>query len=166
MKTKKFNIFDKHGYLPKGIHKMTLEEIEETFSKNKSLKRREIMAEYKKHLKDLIDTGYYIDHWIDGSFVTSKENPKDIDTLTEFDAIKIIENNDKEKIDKLIKEAHVKSNKLCHSFKVYRYPPEDYENYKRYLNNKRRILIILFGSDKENIPKGIVHLVRGMQYAI
>ena len=76
---------------------MTLEEVEETFSKNKSLKRQEIMAEYKKHLKDLKDTGYYVDHWIDGSFVTSKENPKDIDTLTEFDATKIIENNDKEK---------------------------------------------------------------------
>ena len=122
MKREKFNIFDEHGYLPKGIHKMTLEEVEETFSKNKSLKRQEIMEEYKKHLKDLRDTGYYVDHWIDGSFVTSKENPKDIDTLTEFDATKIIENNDKEKIDNLIKEAHLKSNKLCHSFKVYRYP--------------------------------------------
>ncbi|MBR1610186.1 MAG: hypothetical protein IJ672_01655 [Methanobrevibacter sp.] len=49
---------------------------------------------------------------------------------------------------------------------MYRYPPDDYENYKRYINNKRRILIILFGSDKENIPKGIVHLVGGMQNAI
>ena len=67
----------------------TLEEIKETFSKNKSLKRQEIMAKYKKHLKDLINTGYYVDHWIDGSFVTSKENPKDIDTLTEFDAKKL-----------------------------------------------------------------------------
>ena len=119
MKTEKFKKFNEYGYLPKGVHRMTLEEVEETFSKNKSLKRQEIMAEYKKHLNDLITTGYYIDHWIDGSFVTSKENPKDIDTLTEFDAIKIIENNDSEKIDKLIKDAKSNSNDICDSFKVF-----------------------------------------------
>lgn len=164
MITKKFNNFDAHGYLPKGIHDMTLEEIEETFSK--TLIRQKIMAEYKTHLKDLMDTGYFMDHWIDGSFATSKENPNDIDTLTEFDAIKIIENDDKEKIDKLIKDAHSKSNELCHSFKVYKYPPEDRDNYNRYINNKRRILIKLFGSDKEGIPKGIIHLVGGIEDAI
>lgn len=34
MRTEKFNNFDAHGYLPKGIHNMTLEEVEETFAKH------------------------------------------------------------------------------------------------------------------------------------
>jgi hypothetical protein len=29
-----------------------------------------------------------LNHWIDGSFVTLKENPNDIDTFTEFDGVK------------------------------------------------------------------------------
>ena len=85
---KKFNGFDENGYLPYGMYNMTLDEIEEIFAKNKSSKRNEIMKEYKKHLKELKDTGYFLDHWIDGSFTTSKANPNDIDTLTEFDGLK------------------------------------------------------------------------------
>ena len=159
MKIGKFNGFDKNGYLPYGIHHMTLEEIEETFSKNTSSKRREIMEEYKRHLKELKDTGYFLDHWIGGSFVTSKENPDDIDTLTEFDGLKADENNDKDLIEELIKNSKEKTGNLCHSLKIYKYPYHQKENYKRYINQKRRILFILFGQDRKNIQKGIVHLI-------
>ena len=40
MKMKKFNGFDKNGNLPPGIYNMTFEEVEETFSKNKSKIRK------------------------------------------------------------------------------------------------------------------------------
>lgn len=156
---KKFNGFDENGNLPPGIYNMTLDEIEEIFSKNKSLKRREIMKAYKNHLTELKNTGYYLDHWIDGSFVTSKENPNDIDTLTEFDGQKADENNEKNLINELINNSKEKTNGTCHSLKVYRYPYYQKENFERYLKQKRRILILLFGKDKRNFKKGIIHLI-------
>ncbi|MBQ2654740.1 MAG: hypothetical protein IJF83_14395 [Methanobrevibacter sp.] len=90
MKIKKFNGFDNNGYLPPGIYNMALSEVEELFSKNKTETRKKIMKEYKKQLTAIKRTGYCLDHWIDGSFVTSKINPKDIDTLTEFDGEKLM----------------------------------------------------------------------------
>lgn len=53
------------------------------------------MREYEKHLTEIKNSGYFIDHWIDGSYISTKENPKDIDTLTEFDGEKVDANNDK-----------------------------------------------------------------------
>lgn len=156
---RKFDGFDKKGNLPYGLYNMTLDEIEEIFSKNKSSKRQEIMKEYKKHLEELQKTGYYLDHWIDGSFTTTKENPNDIDTLTEFDGLKVDENNDRAKMDNLIFNSKDDTNGLCHSLRVYRYPYTDEKNYKIYLSSKLRILFELFGSDLDEIPKGIVHLV-------
>lgn len=158
MKIKKFNGFDEKGYLLYGIYNMSLEEFESIFSED-STKRREILKEYKKHLSEIKNTGYYLDHWIDGSFVTAKENPSDIDTLTEFDGEKIDANNDKQKIDYLINNSKSKTNGLCHSWRVYRYPASDEKKYKAYLTAKLRILIELFSSDKDEIPKGIVHLI-------
>lgn len=156
---RKFDGFDENGYLPYGMYNMTLDEIEEIFSKNKSSKRKEIMKEYKKHLKELKDTGYFLDHWIDGSFTTSKANPNDIDTLTEFDGLKADSNNDKAKIDSLIFNSKDNSKGLCHSLRVYRYPHTDEENYNIFLSSKLRILTELFGSDSNEVPKGVLHLI-------
>ena len=156
---RKFDGFDENGNLPPGIYNMTLEDIEKIFSKNQSSKRKEIMMEYKKHLRELKDTGYFLDHWIDGSFTTSKENPNDIDTLTEFDGFKADANNDKPKIDKLISNSKDNTNGLCHSLRVYRYPFTDEKNYNIYLSSKLRILFEVFGSTPDEIPKGILHLI-------
>ncbi len=95
MKIKKFNGFNEYGYLPYGMYNLTINEIEKIFSRNSSKRRKEIMEIYKIHLNEIQNTGYYLDHWIGGSFITTKENPNDIDTLTEFDGEKVDENDDK-----------------------------------------------------------------------
>lgn len=159
MKMRKFDGFDENGYLPPGVYNMTLDELEEIFSKNRSSQRKRIMEEYKIHLKALQNTGYYLDHWVDGSFTTSKENPNDIDTLTEFDGLKADINNDKSKIDRLIFNSKDNTNGLCHSLRIYRYPHTDGKNYNMYLKSKLRILFELFGSDLDEKPKGILHLI-------
>lgn len=159
MKLRKFNGFDKNKNLPPGVYNMTLSEVEELFSKNKSEMRNNILTEYKKHLKEIKNTGYCLEHWIDGSFVTLKENPNDIDTLTEFDGIKIDESNNRNFVDNLIKNSKENTNNLCHSLKVYKYPPEQKEDYIRYINQKRRILFKLFGKDRKNNKKGFVRLI-------
>lgn len=45
------------------------------------------------------------------------------------------------------------------SWRIYRYPASDEKKYEAYLTAKLRILTELFGSDKNEIPKGIVHLI-------
>lgn len=119
------------------------------------------MEIYKIHLNEIQNTGYYLDHWIGGSFITTKENPNDIDTLTEFDGEKVDENDDKKLIDDLINNSKEKTDNLCHSLRLYKYPPQQKEDFKRYINQKRRILINLYGQDRKNIKKGIVHLILG-----
>ena len=158
MKRKKFSGFDENGYLTYGMYNMTFDEFETIFCKNSS-KREEILKEYKKHLTEIRNTEYFLDHWIDGSFVTAKEKPNDIDTLTEFDGFEAEKNDDKEKIESLIQNSKSKTHGLCHSFRIYRYPSSDEKKYNIYLAAKIRILTELFGSDRDEIPKGIVHLM-------
>lgn len=161
MKIKKFNGFNEYGYLPYGMYNLTINEIEKIYSRNSSKRRKEIMEIYKIHLNEIQNTGYYLDHWIGGSFITTKENPNDIDTLTEFDGEKVNENDDKKLIDDLINNSKEKTDNLCHSLRLYKYPPQQKEDFKRYINQKRRILINLYGQDRKNIKKGIVHLILG-----
>ena len=161
MKIKKFNGFNEYGYLPYGMYNLTINEIEKIFSRNSSKRRKEIMEIYKIHLNEIQNTGYYLDHWIGGSFITTKENPNDIDTLTEFDGEKVDENDDKKLIDDLINNSKEKTDNLCHSLRLYKYPPQQKEDFKRYINQKRRILINLYGQDKKKKKKGIVHLILG-----
>ena len=157
MKIKKFNGFDQNGYLPYGMYNMTFEEFKNIFGKC-SMKRKEILKEYKKFMVEIKNTGYLLNHWIGGSFVTKKENPNDIDTLIEFDGKKVDENKDKLRIDYLVYNSRSKSNGLCHPWRVYSYPQYDKEKYNAYLIVKSRIIIELFSSDKKDIPKGIVCL--------
>ena len=158
MKIRKFNGFDEHGYLPYGMYNMSVYEFEDifcTFSK----KREEIRFEHKKHLKEIQNTGYFIDHWIGGSYISDKKYPHDIDTLSEFDGIEVNKNRDNEIIDELINNSKLHTNGLCHSLKVYRYPPSDEIKYDYYLKSKIRILTTLFDTDKNGIAKGVIHLI-------
>ncbi len=64
------------GNLPEGIHKCTIKEIEERFTF--SDRRKELSGGLKRALNNLKEAG--IDRvFIDGSFVTSKQEPVDID---------------------------------------------------------------------------------------
>jgi hypothetical protein len=74
------------GLLPCGIHDCTMEEIHEIFGRFMSCDRRpKLMAklsQYVEHVKESGVAKYLI---IDGSFVTSKEEPGDIDILMVLD---------------------------------------------------------------------------------
>ena len=77
--------FDSRGYIiPNGIITVTLSEFEETFCYNN--RRRLIFENYNffiEKLKDLGLTHFY--QYIDGSFITNKRYPKDIDFVTFID---------------------------------------------------------------------------------
>ncbi len=73
--------FMQNGALPPGVHTATLEEVEERFAgPGSSYRRRERMRDLKLVVDQLLDLG--VSHiWIDGSFVTSKPRPQDVDVV-------------------------------------------------------------------------------------
>jgi len=70
---------DELGYLPPGEHEATLEEVEQTFGL-RNFRRREIMKGLKRVLEQLKARGVET-VFLDGSFVTEKERPNDVDTI-------------------------------------------------------------------------------------
>ena len=134
--------FNKNGYLKKGIHKATLAEIRKKFGSSSS-KRRErfkelqsiviLLLKHRDSIKKLL---------IDGSFVTDKEEPSDID------GILLVKNN----FDFNSKEANqLKKAKKLFNADLFVIMEDDCIPYENKLN--------LFGTDRDDIPKGFVEVI-------
>jgi hypothetical protein len=74
------------GYLPEGIYECTLDELENTFGKSNE-KRKKLFAKLLEFIHDIKSIGCDT-LFIDGSFITTKELPKDIDVLWDYEGIK------------------------------------------------------------------------------
>jgi hypothetical protein len=81
MNRKKIPEFDTKGNLPPGVYVVSLTNIEKRFSLN--TKRKKLFNGLKKALGNLKAAGVK-KIWIDGSFITSKEKPNDIDGCWEY----------------------------------------------------------------------------------
>jgi hypothetical protein len=68
--------FDKRGNLPPGIHPATIKEIERKFAS--TLHRRHLFSGLKRLLANLKAAGCST-FYLDGSYITSKEEPGDYD---------------------------------------------------------------------------------------
>ena len=151
--------YDDVGCLLPGIYDLSLDEIEHEFVVGKSQRRCDIFENYKCHLKEIKNTNCCLNHWIDGSFVTLKENPNDIDTFTEFDGVKAKKLGILDEIDNIIYDAPLRTNNFCHSFRVFKVPQSWQKDYDEYITIKSRILFILFPSDsRTNGVKGFLKL--------
>jgi hypothetical protein len=87
--------FDEQGYLiPYDVQEITLKDFEEAFATNES--RQSLLVEYNvfiEYLNSLGINNFY--QWIDGSFVTKKTTPRDIDVVS-FIETKEFKMNEKE----------------------------------------------------------------------
>lgn len=130
------------GYLPKGIHKATLNEIKERFG-NSSLERKELfeglqslarlLHKHKKSIKRFL---------LNGSFVTSSESPKD------FDCILIVRMGfdfGSPEVKKLL------AAKKLFGAHLFIFTEKDVSRYHR--------LVDFFGHDRDQKPKGLVEVV-------
>jgi hypothetical protein len=71
---------DEEGYLPPGVHLCTLEEVDEHFGGSQGSNRRlRLFARLKEYVRDARQTGMAVALFLDGSFVTAKPDPNDID---------------------------------------------------------------------------------------
>ena len=71
-----------HGLLPSGVHNCTLSEIVSCFGWNEHRKR--LLGDFSKFLKNEIQTMFSEPLFFDGSFVTDKELPDDIDVVLDL----------------------------------------------------------------------------------
>ena len=90
--------FDRNGNLPAGVHRASMEEIEERLVWNG--KRRSLFKGLERASRSLASAGVR-QLLIGGSFVTSKEEPNDIDGCWEYD-----ESVDDEKLDEVFLDLH------------------------------------------------------------
>jgi hypothetical protein len=131
------------GYLPPGVHEATLAELVNAFGWNS--RRRELLAGLRKGLSFLKHAGCRR-VFVNGSFVTSKENPGDIDVCWDEDGV------DPEKLDPVLlefanKRAAQKAKFGCEFFIASWDADGDGEPFTSF-----------FRHDREGVEKGIVLL--------
>lgn len=78
--------FDEHGNLPSGVHEAHWDEIVPRFGWTS--RRRELLAGLKRALKPLREAGCQR-IYVNGSFVTDKDEPGDIDVAWDPDGVDI-----------------------------------------------------------------------------
>ncbi len=71
--------FDQRGYLPPGIHRVTLDEIEARFGRESELRR--VQMDSLRWLVDLARRAGVLRLVINGSFVTDAYEPNDVDCV-------------------------------------------------------------------------------------
>ncbi len=77
---------DEAGFLPEGIHEATMEEVRERFGRFQRTDRRPtLFAKLSTFLAEVRATGLVEAVILDGSFVTAKDEPSDIDLILVLD---------------------------------------------------------------------------------
>ena len=128
--------FDDSGYLPPGIHRATLEEIAERFGREPEL--RQTQAESLRWLLDLAKRVGVQRLIIDGSWVTDKWEPNDVDCV-------LLASQDfpRDKAAEL---------ELRDGLPFIHLAIVDEVLFERYVQ-------VIFGTDRKTIPKGMIEVI-------
>ena len=74
---------DHDGFLPEGVHECSLVELDEQFGRFQGSDRRSVLfAKFVEYLGEVRSSGLATFVIVDGSFVTAKAEPNDIDSST------------------------------------------------------------------------------------
>ncbi len=140
------------GLLKPGLTDMSISEMRklfvEEFDNNK--KRSLLLDNFKGILDELSLFGIKFEVWVDGSFVTKKEEPSDIDICILLEENEVDNMMDFEKIQlkKLSQEREeIKLRKMCDIY----FCVNDFRNRKKWLGT--------FGFDRNDNPKGIARIM-------
>ncbi|MBU4228133.1 hypothetical protein KJ813_08110 [bacterium] len=134
--------FNKYGNLPAGIYKSSISCIENKFGTS-SEERISLFNDFRKFLKMLSPFKKNIKRLIlDGSFVTSKESPGDIDCI-------MIINNNFRFIPEIVEE--LGNSKELYNIHLFMFEEKNIESCRGMLN--------FFSKDKDLKPKGIIEVI-------
>jgi len=114
------------GLLPPGRHSATEDEVRAAFvdAYPTSGTRADLFVRWLEHRRALeLILGSYR-QWVNGSFVTAKTDPGDIDVVTSFDptAIRSLLPREREALGTLLDAIQARAAYCCHSFYVPLYP--------------------------------------------
>lgn len=143
---------------PLGFHPKTMEELEQICVQGFSLStsRAAILAGLKTFVEHLQTAGITGELWLDGSFLTEKINPKDVDVVlkTQASLYNAGTADQKAAIDWVI--ANQKLTLKCDSYHLFEYPVGDplHEEGKWWY----AYWLKQWGFSREDDPKGIVVL--------
>lgn len=146
-------VFNEKGLLNPGFSEYKLNEFEKIFVNNfnESQSRKKIFNGFIKWMKQLLTFCYPDEIWIDGSFVTNKVNPNDMDIVVFVDLIVLY--NNKAELEEMRKFGE---ENFCDTYIAFS-PNEHYSGNIKLVNH-RNYWKGQFGFDREDRPKGIVKL--------
>lgn len=148
--------FDENGYLPSGWMDENLTFLEHNFVKQfpDSVTRSRIFDNYLQYTQRFEQEVYpYFEQWIDGSFITQKENPKDIDLVTFLD-YRVYELRGETFMDRFW--SFSLENEGIDAYIVKQYP-QGHELFSAFMD-VRNYYYKLFSTDRIDRSKGIIRL--------
>jgi hypothetical protein len=119
------------GWLPPGRHPATLAEVEAAFVVPfpESRVRRSIYDSWNRYRQTLLQVapGVVVAFWLNGSFISAKPNPSDIDVVVLLDgpAFDALPQRTRHAAGALLKSESVKLVWAVHSHPLLLYPPSD-----------------------------------------
>lgn len=147
-----------NGALPAGIHQCTINEFRETFVDGfpTTQRRNELFIQLMSFLSDLVKIDCFPEAFVDGSYVTNKVNPNDIDIVVFLHYSTVISPTVQAKINQL--------KTLYDPFLDIYFAVAVCDENKSMINpasygsiiNQRNYWRGQFGFDREDLPKGIV----------
>ncbi|MEM1120570.1 MAG: hypothetical protein AAGJ18_08970 [Bacteroidota bacterium] len=157
METRKLT-FDKNGYLvPYKMIEVDLATLKFNFvdAFPNSKRRQWLFDNYLRFLYKFQDNVFtYFEQWIDGSFISQKENPKDIDLVTFLD-YSIYEKRGEKVLNDFWKFSL--EDQYIDSYIVKEYP-KDHPKYSVFLSEKN-LWIDRYSTTRTDEPKGFLKLV-------
>ena len=152
--------FNANGFLDPGIHDVELSAIEEHLVRGfpTSTTRPRIIDGYKRHRTDLETLNIELEQLLNGSFVSTKNDPGDIDLVcfADADTVDRLSPADQIKFRALTLGSSTKSTHLCDAYFCPTVPETD----PRYLmvRQNRKYWMGEFGYDRQERPKGILRM--------
>ncbi|GFZ69031.1 hypothetical protein PSE10B_55530 [Pseudomonas amygdali pv. eriobotryae] len=152
-----------NGNLDPGIHSYTMKEFEQQFVldfKN-SMSRKPIFSDFCVWFKELIDLVPPRYVWLDGSYLTTKEDPKDID-LVIFYRPEDLQHITQDTADKLKEMINVVSRSYqCDAYFCYDFSkllPQYRQQFPEQSLIMETYWMGQFGFDRNRDPKGMVQI--------
>lgn len=148
--------FDDNGNIPPGIYCPSLYEFKDTFvtSFSESETRDELYQSYISYCTYLQTFNFANIQWVAGSYVSSKLNPSDVDTVIHLDSAMVDSIDIRFEILDILDPNEIKSIYHCHPQYVPQYPEGDprHENSKRISEYWKK----WFSRDRQNRPRGLI----------
>jgi len=160
--------FNSDGYLDPGLHNATQDDIEEHLVKpfTASVTRKPIFEGFVRHCSDVSAFGVDVEELLDGSYISNKNDPGDIDLVGFADlyAIDALPPADQVKFRELFRGQLTKATHSCDAYFCPTVASSDPLYAK--LRPQRKYWMGEFGFDRVDTPKGLIrHTVLGAKAA-